>query len=187
MKTDRLIDWQYVIGLCLMPVFVLLLFFLAAWIQGKTIFYEPYFSPEYQARYSTPDDLIVELEQALQIGDSAKIAELQGTRSAPKNLTPRPEMGFSIHVADQGPFKNYLFMDRADFHRLMAHLKWVNGRYVLVPENLIYYLESGEWTNTFFPVATIWWLVLGLFTVGMLFFRYMRKIRQEMFSDRPPR
>ena len=56
-------------------------------------------------------------------------------------------------------------MDSSNYHRYVIHIKMVNGRYVWVPESLYYYVDSGRWVRTFFPILTVWWLVLFLYIV----------------------
>jgi hypothetical protein len=187
MKTQKMIDWQYVLGLLMLPVVIVALLLLIGYIQGF-IHYDPrYFTPEYVDRYQNVDAVITNLEQALQNGDAGLLAEVRGTRSTPGNLKPAPNLVFSI-LGEQGEkYQDYLFADRVTYHRFMMHLKKVKNRYVVVPENLYYYVDSGRWTRTFLPIAMIWWLGVILFTAGMWVYRYMEVLRQKMWGGGAPR
>lgn len=185
METRRLIDWQYVLGLLLLPFLFLALAFLVKWVQGLNRYEPAYFSEGYLERYAVPSELLMDLETALRQGDAVLLTEAQGTRRVPTNLEPLPNVRFLILWDKNDKYSDYLFMDTKNYHRYMHHLKLVRGRYVSVPEGLFFYMDSGLWVNVFGPLLAIWWLIVALFTAGVWVYRRMAAVRQEMYSSRP--
>lgn len=185
MKTLRLIDWQYVLGLMLLPVLVLVIAFLIGWIQGLVRYDPVYFTDEYLQRYATPSELLTDLETALRNGDSALLAALQGTGDVPQHLEPLPNVRFLVFWKRDGKYSDYLFMDKTNYHRYMQHVKLVKGRYVKIPETIHFYMDSGRWIHTFGPIMAIWWLVVILFTAAVWFHRYMAVVRKDIYGPRP--
>jgi hypothetical protein len=181
-KAKKTIDWSYVLGLMVIPPVILAFLFLIAGIQGLLRYNPAYFTPEIVERYSQPVSLIDDLENAIEKGDSKQMAVLRGTRQVPRGLKPLPDVHFTIFWDQEGKYWNYLFQDTSTYTRYMQHLKIVNGRYVVVPENLYYYIDSGLWKTFFFPLAIIWWLIVALFTLGMWVYRTMIKVRKEIYG-----
>jgi hypothetical protein len=185
MKSHRIIDWPYVIGLLLLPVFIAGIYLLIAWILAWTRYDPAYFSEDYRKRYSSPNDLLVDLETAIRDGDGELLAEVQGTRPAPGKLEKLSDVRFLIYWDGDQKYSNYLFMDMKNFHRYMQHVRLVNGRYVRVPDGAFYLADSGQWKTTFGPLAVIWWLLVILFTLGVWIYRSMAAYRQKMFGKPP--
>jgi hypothetical protein len=185
MKTQRLIDRQYVFGLLLLPFALLALAFLVKWVQGLVRYDPVYFSAEYLERYEVPSGLLTDAETALRQGDAALFAQIQGTRQAPRGVEPLPNVRFLIYWDQYGKYSDYLFMDTRNYHRYMQHVKLFRGRYVSVPEGFYYYLDSGRWTYIFGPLLAIWWLIVILFTIGVWIYRSMAAVRKDMYGPRP--
>jgi len=186
MKLRKLVDWPYVIGLLLLPFFIMGIFLLLAFIQDMTRYNRHFFSPEFRERYAVPNGVITDLENALRSADSELLSEIQGTRSVPEQLIPNPNLRFMIMLEADGKYFDYLFMDTTNYQRFPQHLKQVNGRYVRVPEGLYYLVDSRKWVSTFFPLAAIWWLIVILFTTGVWFFRVMAAYRRKQFGPIKP-
>jgi hypothetical protein len=184
MKLRKLVDWPYVIGLMLLPFFIMGIFLMLAFIQDLTRYNPHFFNAEFQERYAVPNDVITDLENALMRADSELLSETQGTKSAPQQLIPNPNLRFMIMLEADGKYFDYLFMDTTNYQRFPQHLKQVNGRYVRVPEGLYYLVDSRKWISTFFPLAAIWWLIVILFTIGIWFFRVMAAYRRKRFGAR---
>jgi len=189
MKTQRLIDRQYMFGMLLLPFVVLALAFVIKWIQGFVIFEPAYFTAEYQERYEVPNGVLMDAEAALRQGDAALMARLQGMRRVPKDIEPLPDVRFLAYWDQHGKYLDFLYMDTSDSQRYkilgMLHLKSFRGRYISVPEGFYYYLDSGRWLNIFGPSLAIWWLILILFTIGVWIYRTMDAVRNEMYGPRP--
>lgn len=186
MKLRKWVDWTYVIGLLLLPFFIMGIFLLLALIQDLTRYNPHFFNVEFQERYAVPNDVITDLEIALMRADSELLAETQGTKSGPQQLEPNPNLRFMIMLAADGKYIDYLFMDTSNYQRYPQHLKKVNGRYVRVPEGLYYLVDSRKWVTTFFPLAAIWWLLVILFTISIMFFRVMAAYRRNQFGELTP-
>ena len=182
MKLRKLVDWPYVIGLMLLPFFIMGIFLMLAFIQDLTRYNPHFFNAEFQERYAVPNDVITDLEKALMSADAELLSEIQGTRVAPQQLYPNPHLRFMIMLASDGKYFDYIFMDTSNYQRFPQHLKQVNGRYVRIPEGLYYLVDSRKWISTFFPLAAIWWLIVILFPTGVWFFRVMAAYRRKRFG-----
>jgi hypothetical protein len=184
-KKQAFIDWQYVVGLVLFPFLLLALAFLVSFIQGVVRYNPAYFTQEYLDRYAIKAELLHDLETAINQGDGLLLAEIQGTRSVPRNLEPLPNVHFLIYWDRDGKYDEYLFMDSQNYHRYMQYLRKAKGRYVRVPEGLYYYMDSGNWIHIFVPLLVIWWVLVALFTLGIWIYRSMAAVRKEMYSTPP--
>ena len=166
MKNHRLVEWHFILILAFVPI-VIIGFVLAAGLTMGAVQYEPsYFTQDYTIRYQSTRSLLEALEQAVRNGDASKIAELQAVRWAPLKVKPLPSLQFSTFWSNDEKYQNYLFFDASNNHRLIYHVKYVNGRYVWASENLYYYVDSGRWVRTFYPILAIWWIVLFLYFVA---------------------
>lgn len=186
MKKSKLIDWQYVLGLLFLPFFVMGAILLIAFTQGLVRYNPAYFTDEYRVRYEVPTDLLADLETALQSGDTALLAEVQGVYRVPNQITPLPKLRFMVFWEFSKNYSEYLFVDMSNYYHHMQHLKVVDGRYVQVPDGLYYQVSSGKWITTFGPSALLWWLVVILFTIAVWVYRSMAAFRQERFGKSSP-
>jgi len=182
-KTQKLIDWHYVLGLLFLPLLLVGIAFLVAYIEGLTRYNPAYFNTDYQRRYASRDTLLANLETALRDGDRALLAEIQGTRSVPDRIKPLPNIRFIIFWNYSGRYSNYLFMDTSNYYRYMQHLKIVNQRYVVIPESFYYYIDSGHWIAVVGPIIAFWWVLVILFTIGVWFYRSMSAYQEKLFKN----
>lgn len=182
MNLRRYLTWRFWLLLFILPLLTAGLLFGLAAIQEQTRYNPAYFTEEYIARYNRASTLIEDLEQALQSGDSDLMAALQGTRQVPRGMQPRPNIRFSMLISREGLYRNYLFYDIVTFHRYTAHVKETQGRHVVVPENLYYYVDSGFWREVFVPPAVIWWSILLVGTLSIWIYRVLAEIRKKMFG-----
>jgi hypothetical protein len=181
---NRIFQWRVFVALCFAPIIIIVLAYGLAWLEGR-IRYEPaYFTQEYLERYQTPDQLIRDLEIALNEGDRALMAGLQASRYSPGSLQPRPNIVFSAPLSREGPYINYLFYDTVTFHRYIAPIKWAGGRYVLVPIGLYYFFDSGRWGSVFIPPAVIWWSFLLVITLSIWVYRRLASYRDQLFGGK---
>jgi len=185
MKTRKLVDLPYVIGLMVLPLSLAALFLLVAWIIGMTRYNPAFFSEDYQERYAVPSPLLADMENALRNGDGGLMAQLQGTRQVPSNLEKLPNTRFLIFWDKHGKYTDYLYMDMKNYHRYLQHLRMVNGRYVRVPDGAYYLADSGRWKTTFGPLAVVYWLLVILFTLGVWIYRSMSAYREKVFGKPP--
>ena len=185
MKKHAFIDWQYVVGLVLLPFLLLALAYLVSLIQWVVRYNPAYFTQEYLERYAVRGDLLLDLETAIRQGDGQLLAEVQGTRGIPQNLEPLPNVRFLIYWDRDGKYDDYLFMDTRNYHRYMQYLKQTRGRYVRVPEGFYYYMDSGNWIHIFGPLLAVWLVIVILFTLGVWIYRSMAAVRKEMYATPP--
>jgi hypothetical protein len=170
------------IGLLLLPLLILGAAFLAYQVQDSTRYNPAYFTPEYQQRYPEPAALLQDLELALHSGDAELLAQVQGTRAVPRGIEPRPNLRMVAFIAASGGYRSYLYQDTANFHRYTAHIKLERGRYVLVPESLYYYIDSGHWPEVFVPPSLIWLSFVVTVSLGVWIYRRLAGIRRRIFG-----
>ena len=183
MNKKRLIDWPYVIGLLLLPIAVVLVLHGVRAVQEATRYDEAYFTEEYLRRYETPGSVAIDLEQALRHGDSQLMAGLVGTRGGPAPIEPRPSLIYVFLLSVDGDYFQYLYFNADDYNRVVQYVTEVGGRYVASEPDLYFYMDSGRWLGVAGPIATTWWILVTVFTAGVLVYRRMAVSRQEMYEQ----
>ena len=183
MNKKRLIDWPYVIGLLLLPIAVVLVLHGVRAVQEVTRYDEAYFTEEYLRRYETPGSVAIDLEQALRHGDSQLMAGLVGTRGGPAPIEPRPSLIYVFLLSVDGDYFQYLYFNADDYNRVVQYVTEVVGRYVASEPDLYFYMDSGRWLGVAGPIATTWWILVTVFTAGVLVYRRMAVSRQEMYEQ----
>ncbi|HEY4667880.1 MAG TPA: hypothetical protein VIH26_11300 [Anaerolineales bacterium] len=183
MNKKRLIDWPYVIGLLLLPIAVVLVLHGVRAVQEATRYDEAYFTDEYLRRYETPGSVAIDLEQALRHGDSQLMAGLVGTRGGPAPIEPRPSLIYVFLLSVDGDYFQYLYFNADDYNRVVQYVTKVGGRYVASEPDLYFYMDSGRWLGVAGPIATTWWILVTVFTAGVLVYRRMAVSRQEMYEQ----
>ncbi len=181
-KRGRRIDWQYVVGLMLVPLVVAVLLAAGAWLQAARRYDPGYFTPEYVERYEAPGSVAIELEAVLRTGDRDHLQVLQATRGIPQAFSERPALILALLYNVEGDYFNYLYFDASNYERVIQHVREVDGRYVVVEEGLYFFFDSGRWLEFYAPIAATWWILVIVFTAGVWFFRYMRDVRLATFQ-----
>ncbi len=134
--------------------------------------YDPaYFAEPYLSRYDSPRAVLEVLEQQVfKTGDLALTAEIQGLRRAyPLPHNARLFGGVAWQFDD--PFLAYLFWDYQTYERYPVYVEEVNGRWVLVPPDAVFYWRTGLWQRAWLPVALPWWMAV---LVALLMFGLSR-------------
>ena len=183
MNKKRLIDWPYVIGLLLLPIAVVLVLHGVRAVQEATRYDEAYFTDEYLRRYETPGSVAIDLEQALRHGDIQLMAGLVSTRGGPAPIEPRPSLIYVFLLSVDGDYFQYLYFNADDYNRVVQYVTKVGGRYVASEPDLYFYMDSGRWLGVAGPIATTWWILVTVFTAGVLVYRRMAVSRQEMYEQ----
>jgi len=183
MNKKRLIDWPYVIGLLLLPIAVVLVLHGVRAVQEQTRYDEAYFAEEYLNQYETPGSVAIDLEQALRHGDSQLMAALVGTRSGPAPIVPRPSLIYVFLLSVDGDYFQFLYFNADDYNRLVQYVTEVRGRYVASEPDLYFYMDSGRWRGVAGPIAISWWILVSVFTAGVLVYRRMAVSRQLMYEQ----
>ncbi len=178
-KQKRLIDWPYFIGLLLVPILLVLIAYLLTWIQGMTRWDPAFFTQDYLDQYGSPGAVAIDLERALKEGDQNLLRQLQGAKRVGGVSEPRPQLIYALLWEVDGEYFDYLYFDASNYRRLIQHVRIVDDRYVTVPENLYYYMDSGEWLQVGAPLAITWWILVLLYTVMTLVYRYMDRWRRQ--------
>jgi hypothetical protein len=183
MKTHRLVEWKSMLLLGLAPLLIMGILMAIGFLIGATQYTPAYFTQEYVQRFRTPVSLLEELEQVIRQGDSSMVAELQGVRWPSRNIVPIPKFQFSMFWSKDAKYQDYLYFDISNYHRYIIHIKLVNGRYVWSPETLYYYVDSGRWVRTFFPILAVWWLILFLYIVTRWVYHFLTGFKPEEISQ----
>jgi hypothetical protein len=148
------------------PFVVLGLLVLGVQLHGLARYDPAYFTGEYLEKYGQPSQVVRILEQGLQLGNGALLAELQGLRR-PSQFQTASTVSFVKLWERTGRYETYLYVDLYTYERYEHHLEQVRGRWVVAPEDLRYLLYSGRWRTFFYPAALAWW-VLGLTALAFL-------------------
>ena len=184
MTDSRISIRSKLIGLALLPLLLVAVYWLYASVQARIRYDQDYFSPHYQELYAAPGVVAMELERALQSGDSAALHELQGLRRAPKDIEPNPTIRFAILVEiDEAGYFHYLYFDSRTFLRSTYFVKDVGGRWVAAPEDLYFYWDSGMWLGVFLPIAIVWWLILLVVAIARFLFTHAHKYRRNTMGS----
>ncbi len=158
---NRYIDLRRILVVALLPWVLLGLLAVALQIHG-ILRYDPlYFTEPFLERYSKPDHVAKALERALQTGDRVLLAELQGLRS-PRDFEMAPSIDLAMLSERSDQYLTYLYVDRRTFDRYVHHLEQFEGRWIVSPTDIYYYVRSGEWQRLFLPAALAWWILGSL-------------------------
>jgi len=172
--------------LFLLPIAVATLLLLYYAMARGLRYDEAFFSPEYQARYNDIAGLLDDLERALRTGDQELLAAVRGTRGMPRSFAANPNVRFSVFLDKQGEYLNYLYFDTTNYRRYHEPVRQVDGRYVVAPLDLYYFMDSGRWLQVWGPLAVLWWLVLIIATGGSRFYRTMERVRRQLSEPLEP-
>ena len=175
------------LGLVLLPLVIAGVYIGITEIQSLYRFNKAYFTPAYQQTYSAPGAVAIALEEALRKNDERLYAELTALREPRAVPKPNPDVRLLIlWEVSQRDYFDYLFFNIKTYERAMHHVKKIDDRWVLVPQDFFYYLDSGEWVLTFTPLAALWWLVLFVAEVGVIVFRFAAKTREALYNTSYP-
>ena len=173
---------RWILLVLLAPFIVLGLLVVAMKVYGLIRYDPDYFTETYLERYSQPGELALALETALKTDDEALLAELQALRW-PEQFGTGSSIIFVMLWARTDRFITYLYFDMQSYERHPHYVELVNGRYVVTPEDLHYYLYSGQWKGVFYPLAIIWW-TLGVIAIGLVWiFRASETMRARLYGE----
>lgn len=174
--------WLWIVALALVPLILAGAYGAAMTAQSQSQYNDTYFTSEYQERYPAPGSAAREWEEALQTGNPELVAELTGLKEPPR-IEPNPDVILSILLeVDDAGYYHYLYFNLETYERLTYYIKEVKGRYVVVPEGLYFYWDSGQWLGVVSPVAIVWWLILLIAGVAISLFRVGAQTRETMFG-----
>ena len=182
MTAGRFINWKFVLFLLVVPFLATGVAFVIVFVQGQLRYNPEYFSEEYVARYQILAPFLTDLETALQNGDAELMSVLQGTHGNPRPITPNQNIRYSFLLNRQGGYDNHIYWDIQTYVRYVQHIKEVDGRYVVVPASLYYYVDSGSWPTVFTPPALYWWSFVLIITVAIWIYRFLAAVRRELFG-----
>jgi hypothetical protein len=182
MTPEKFVNWKFVLFLLIVPFLASLVAFAISFLDGQIRYLPEYFSGEYVDRYDVLDPFLIDLEQSLQNGDEALMQALRGTRRKPQHIEPNQNIQYSFLLNRKGDYYNHIFWDIKTYIRSVQHIKNINGRYVVVPEGLYYYVDSGTWPTVFAPPALYWWSFVLIITTGVWIYRALAAVRRQLFG-----
>jgi hypothetical protein len=182
MNKEKYIDWPYFVGLMLVPIVIVGLLFVYAKIDERIRYDPAFFTEEFRDLYHSPGMVAIALEPILREGDVDSIRELFGTRRGIKRIEARPDLIFVFLLEADEKYFHYLYFDPTDYNRVMQYIRKWNGRYVLSRMDLYYYMDSGQWRVIAGPLATAWWSLVIVVTVGVFVYRRTKVTRQKMYG-----
>jgi hypothetical protein len=173
---------RWILIVILLP-FVLLGVIILAVRAYDLVRHDPaYFTDIYLEQYSTPGEVARTLEGVLRTGDEVMLAELQGLRW-PTKFDPSPDMIFVMLWERTDRYITYLYFDMQTYERHPHYFEEVDGRWVVAPTDVAYYIHSGQWQRVFWPLAIVWWLV-GVVALGMVWlFRVSAGARARLYGE----
>jgi hypothetical protein len=183
-KQSQSAFWLRVFVLALAPLLIAGLYVLGAQIYGLFRYDQAYFSAEYQSAYPSPGAVAIDLEQVLRTGDTELYADLTGLRREATLGAQRPNVVLSILAeVDERDYFHYLYVDMGTYRRETYHVKEVNGRWIVSPEDAFFYFDSGRWLGVWTPIALIWWCLLIVFILVTLVSRTAAGTRQTLYGQ----
>ncbi|MFC2030783.1 hypothetical protein ACFLWA_08665 [Chloroflexota bacterium] len=177
-----LVRLRWIAIVALLPLVVLGALALGVRIHGLVRFDRAFFTDAYRTKYPSAGSAARMLEQALQSDDRELLAELQGLRS-PAEFATEPTMIFVMLLERTERYFTYLYFDMDSYERQPHYFEEVDGRWVVSPQDVYYYMRSGEWQRVFLPLALIWWLV-GFLAIALVWlFRASERMRARLYGD----
>ena len=130
--------------------------------------YDPtYFTETYQIRYDTPGAAAKTLESALQTGDAALLAELQGLRW-PASFESSPAITWVQLWERTDRYVTYLYYDVSANRPYLFHMEEARARWVVSPSDMYHFVESGAYKRWFLTVSLVWW-ASGIVMMGLVY------------------
>mgnify|MGYP006291525707 FL=1 len=170
----------YFVALMLIPLLIAGLYALSMTIHARFRYDRTYFTPEYAQKYPSPGEVARTLETVLREGDEQTYAALTGLRREPPDLAPQPRISLSILIdVDERDYFHYLYFNTETFRRSTYFVKEIENRWVVAPEDLYFYFDSGQWTKVFMPVAITWWILWLVVAVARLLYLAGARTRWE--------
>jgi len=168
--------------LAALPMVLTGLFVVLVRIQGQFRFDPVYFNAQYQEKYFAPGVVAQSMEQVIHNGDMQLYAELTGLRKMARPPAQNPNVHLAIlYDVNQAGYFQYLYFDVKTYHRSTYYVKEEMGRWVVVPEDAYFYLDSGRWLLVFTPLIIIWWAILLTVGLGKLVFNLASRFRRDIF------
>lgn len=152
---------RWIAMVILLPLGLVGLLALLTQLYGLVRYDPAYFAPAVVDRYDAPAEVGRVLEQALQTGDRAQLAELQGLRW-PARVASDPNIRFVKLLERTDRYMAYLYVNMETYERHVHYLEAVRGRWVVAPTDFFFYLRSGGWREHFWPFSVACWLAGGL-------------------------
>ncbi len=152
---------RWILTVAFLPFALLGLMVLAMPLYGRVRYDPAYFSASYLGRYATADATARAFEQAMQRGDREALAELYALRWH-STFSTEPSLTLVMLWGRTSHYATYLYLDRSTYERTLVPLEEVQGRWVVSPQDVYYYLRSGQWRGAFWVGGGVWWLLGGL-------------------------
>jgi hypothetical protein len=173
----------WVLLVMLLPLEAAGLCALAMYAYGLVRYDPAYFDQARVEQYSSPEVTVRTLEVALQTDNQALLAEVQGLRW-PARFEASASLRFVRLGERSDRYTTYLYFDDLTLERHAYRFEKVRGRWVVSPPDLYYYVRSGQWRHTFWPLAITWWLLLAVALLAVWLFRTLRSRNARLYGEK---
>jgi hypothetical protein len=180
-RMNRIIDVRPILVVALLPLVLLGLLAVVMQVHGMLRYDPVYFTEPYVERYSKPDSVVKALERALQTDDRALLAELQGLRS-PRAFETAPSIDLAMLSERNDHYLTYLYVDRQTYDRYTHHLEKFEGRWIVSPDDVYFFVRSGRWQRVFLPAALAWWILGSLVLIWRHFQPGWAAFRDDVYG-----
>ncbi len=174
--------WLCFAGVALFPLCAAGIFILVANLQAWFRYDRQYFASEYQSAYNAPGAVAIALEKVIRTDNQALYEELTGLRLRARPIEPNPNLRLTILLeVDEVGYFQYLYFDVKTYKRSTFYIKQVMDRWVVVPQDVYFYWDSGRWLVVFTPLALIWWGTLAVGGSTYWVYWSAAKFREQRF------
>ena len=180
---DVKLNFRTIVIVTAVPLVLAALFVIPAGLSGLPFlrFDAGYFTAEYAEQYDAPADVVAGLEEALRSGDRAAYGELSGLRVAP--IFPQSDNVRMVTLLDKNEaYYSYLFWDATTLDRFEYNIEQINGRWVVSPTDLSFYLRTGRWLRTWTPIAAGWWIIEFTLLIIVGLNALMKRWKNEFYA-----
>jgi hypothetical protein len=163
----------------ILPLIIAAIFAATVRLSNTDRFDPAYFTPELITEYDFPSAVAIDLETALRENDTALMARLEGLRQT-HNFTPSEKATLErVNYTNNDRYREVMMIDRGTYRAHRYYLALEQGRWVLVPDDAFFYLDSGHWMGVWLPLSTVWWLVEVTVILMLLIAFYGARFRAE--------
>src|SRR5262249_10167746 len=143
----------------LLPLIIAAIFAGTVRLSSMDRFDPVYFTPDLIHEYEYPTNVAFDLEKALREGDAALLARLEGLREPVAYVGSAKTSMERFSYTKNDRYREVIMVDRKTYRARRYNLGQENGRWVVVPDDTYFYLDSGKWLAVWSPLSIIWWLV----------------------------
>lgn len=138
-----------------------------------------YFTSDLIGEYGFANAAAIDLEKALRENDSDLLVKLEGLRQPVIFTASKKTTIERVTYTNNDRYREVMMIDRGTYRARRYHLGLEQGRWVVVPDDTYYYLDSGRWLAVWLPPSIIWWLAETTVTLMMLIWYFGGRFRRD--------